>query len=111
MEKRFLTFAATLLLLIIGRRAWTLSCLQCDKSTCKNHSKNCSVGFTDDACGCCKVCAKAEGEPCGGEWNKEGFCGSRLTCVHEIPDNEDPEWFKLNNPGTCRPVAGKGDQT
>ncbi|XP_076366867.1 venom protein 302-like [Tachypleus tridentatus] len=105
MEKLFLTFATTLLVLIIGKEAWTLSCFECDKSACINYTKNCPVGFTVDVCGCCEVCAKAEGETCGGEWNKEGSCGRRLSCVHEVPANEDPEWFKLKNPGTCRPLA------
>ena len=38
-------------------------------------------GTTTDACGCCTVCAKVEGEKCGGPWNIAGVCDKGLICV------------------------------
>merc|ERR1712058_174214 len=37
-----------------------------------------------DACGC-PVCAKAEGETCGGRWRNPRKCASYLTC--------EPYWY------------------
>ena len=46
-------------------------------------------------CGCCDVCAKAEGEVCGGPWGKDGVCADNLTC-----EKLDPNDF--NTSGTCK---------
>lgn len=37
-------------------------------------------GTTLDVCGCCTVCAKVEGEACGGPWNLKGVCDKGLKC-------------------------------
>ena len=31
-------------------------------------------------CDCCDVCAKVEGEECGGPWDSFGKCDERLKC-------------------------------
>ena len=42
----------------------------------------CSSGeLTEDACGCCPTCAKAENELCGGPWNAAGRCAKDLNCL------------------------------
>ncbi|CAK9300803.1 unnamed protein product [Gordionus sp. m RMFG-2023] len=42
---------------------------------------DCEGGLVTDACGCCKVCAKVEGEICGGPYMLRGKCGKGLMCV------------------------------
>jgi len=57
-----------------------LSCLPCDRNTCT--TPTCPGGQTvTDQCGCCKVCAKLDGEVCGGPWKTSGECASGLECV------------------------------
>jgi hypothetical protein len=34
-----------------------------------------------DSCGCCDVCARSEGETCGGLFYNHGKCGNGLNCV------------------------------
>jgi len=69
---------------------------------CPPPPEYCSTGQTvKDECGCCEVCAKGEGEECGGLWGTDGTCADDLECVMENP--EDP--FDLR--GTCqRTVSG-----
>ena len=53
--------------------------LNCPNTTCSNPG-NCTT-FTRDSCGCCLICAKLEGESCGGLYGKAGFCASQLRCT------------------------------
>lgn len=91
-------------------------CPPCDRLFCtvrKASKLKCKGGVTTDICGCCPVCAKQLGEPCGGEWNYLGKCDDGLMCQStssfrppfqqsvmktEIPRNRLPE-------GVC--VEGK----
>lgn len=50
----------------------------CPGITC-SHPGNCTT-LTPDSCGCCLICAKLEGESCGGLYGAEGFCEKRLRC-------------------------------
>merc|ERR1712212_135049 len=61
----------------------TLSCLKCEPSHCEpQKAEACkSKELTDDPCGCCKVCASAEGDNCGGPWAISGTCASNLTIL------------------------------
>jgi len=52
-----------------------------------------------DACGCCDVCARTEGEECGGLWNIAGICADGLTCVN--PDHGPSISPMMNTPGVC----------
>ena len=45
-------------------------------------------------CGCCDVCAKVEGEECGGPWDLNGKCDKGLKCVHKEPE--------FNAKGICK---------
>lgn len=61
----------------------SMICPSCEKLFCtvKKASKlKCRGGVTTDICGCCPVCAKQVGEPCGGEWNYLGKCDQGLYC-------------------------------
>ena len=52
--------------------------LNCPNVTCPNPG-NCT-SFTRDSCGCCLICAKLDGESCGGLHGKAGFCANQLRC-------------------------------
>nr|P0CJ14.1 RecName: Full=Venom protein 302; Flags: Precursor [Lychas mucronatus] len=72
------------ILLCVIESIYSLSCpCQWNKSlrdSCRI-PENCLAGTTKDVCGCCDVCAKIEGESCGGPWNIGGSCAVGLTCV------------------------------
>ena len=36
-------------------------------------------------CGCCLICAKVEGEYCGGVWRRLGTCDKGLKCIKKRP--------------------------
>jgi hypothetical protein len=81
----------------------SLSCMPCGKWTCPPENKlNCTGGLTLGICGCCNVCAKVEGEKCGGLWNMLGTCDDGLTCVPELASEDDSDSYYFNDrPGTC----------
>lgn len=63
-----------------------LQCPPCSQIFCtpKNPKRlHCKGGVTKGICNCCPVCAKVEGESCGGLHNFLGKCDSGLTCVSE----------------------------
>uniref|UniRef100_UPI003980FBB8 hypothetical protein n=1 Tax=Salmonella sp. s54925 TaxID=3159674 RepID=UPI003980FBB8 len=49
--------------------------------------KQCRGGLTLDVCGCCKICAKLEGEVCDGMWGLLGDCDQGLFCKHHFDRN------------------------
>ena len=57
-------------------------------------------GLVKGVCHCCYVCAKVEGEICGGPWNFVGKCDKGLTCVKFQPMN-------FNSRGICTKIRGK----
>lgn len=78
------SFHLTLVLLCsIFAAVLSLSCMSCDRANCGPKPK-CKGGYTKDVCGCCDVCAKVEGERCGGYWNHFGRCDMDLTCVLRV---------------------------
>uniref|UniRef100_A0A8C5HS19 Serine protease HTRA2, mitochondrial n=1 Tax=Gouania willdenowi TaxID=441366 RepID=A0A8C5HS19_GOUWI len=52
----------------------------CDTSLCALPPRACSYGRATDACGCCTVCAAAEGELCGERSGAGTPCGDDLRC-------------------------------
>ena len=51
----------------------------CDQSSC-GQPRACPQGYAMEPCGCCTLCAKLEGEECGGFGNRFGSCGIGLYC-------------------------------
>ncbi|XP_069773912.1 serine protease HTRA1-like [Narcine bancroftii] len=51
----------------------------CNESRCPPAPANCTEGRVKDWCGCCDVCAAAEGESCGG---RHGVCAEGFQCVY-----------------------------
>nr|API81343.1 venom toxin [Hemiscorpius lepturus] len=60
---------------------------------------DCPLGTTHDACGCCTVCFKVQGEVCGGPWNVRGVCGEGLYCKKEVVVEEGFDQYD----GVCEP--------
>lgn len=91
----------------------SMICPPCDRLFCtvrKESRLKCRGGTTTDICGCCPVCAKQVGEPCGGEWNYLGKCDAGLYCKAATISLLQPNTFypqiKLEVPngmaeGTC----------
>ncbi|KAF7993343.1 hypothetical protein HCN44_006403 [Aphidius gifuensis] len=82
--------------------ARALSCvcspLECDILTVED----CPGGLTWDPCKCCKVCARVEGEPCGGLFGFSGSCAVGLQCV--IKNLRPPDEL---DEGICTKIPGR----
>uniref|UniRef100_A0A3P9KRP1 Si:ch73-330k17.3 n=1 Tax=Oryzias latipes TaxID=8090 RepID=A0A3P9KRP1_ORYLA len=77
-----------------------LHCPPCERIHCSTRRAlrlQCKGGVTTGVCGCCPVCAKTEGETCGGTWDHLGKCDEGLVCVVEVDEEEDVE-----RKGTCK---------
>ncbi|XP_067132120.1 venom protein 302-like [Centruroides vittatus] len=80
----------------------SLNCVPCKDVECNRVPSDCPVGVTKDPCGCCGVCAKNLGEPCGGPFNSYGTCGIDLVCdLGDFPPNEDPRDYADAPIGKC----------
>ncbi|XP_039858009.1 insulin-like growth factor-binding protein 7 [Simochromis diagramma] len=72
-----------------------LGCGSCDLAQCAPlPAEGCAAGSLVDSCGCCSVCAAAEGELCGGRRSAARRCGSGLECVRSGEN-------KKNKMGVC----------
>lgn len=70
-------------------------CGPCDPASCAPLPvEGCRAGSLLDSCGCCSVCAAAEGELCGGRRAAARRCGAGLECVKSDED-------KKNKLGVC----------
>lgn len=91
--------------------ALDLQCPPCERLHCtprKAHRLKCRGGVTTGVCGCCPVCAKLEGERCGGTWDYLGKCDQGLNCVTEENDvNTGVDIFYL---GTVKEPTRTEDQ-
>ncbi|MEQ2179625.1 hypothetical protein GOODEAATRI_027033 [Goodea atripinnis] len=64
-------------------------CAPCDPAQCAPlPAEGCPAGSLRDPCGCCAVCAAAEGELCGGRRGAARRCGSGLECVRSDDDKK-----------------------
>ncbi|XP_002158916.2 CUB and zona pellucida-like domain-containing protein 1 [Hydra vulgaris] len=75
-----------LLFLVIGFHFNFMNCYRyklrcnCNQTQCIE-PVGCLSGKVKDACDCCNVCAKTEGERCGGRNHIGGECGKALQCM------------------------------
>ncbi|XP_014205357.1 cysteine-rich motor neuron 1 protein [Copidosoma floridanum] len=85
--------------------ARALSCvcspLECDPLT----KDDCPGGLTWDPCKCCRVCARVEGEPCGGLFGFSGRCAVGLQCLIKnlVPHPRD----SAVDEGICTKIPGR----
>uniref|UniRef100_A0A8P4KND0 Uncharacterized protein n=1 Tax=Dicentrarchus labrax TaxID=13489 RepID=A0A8P4KND0_DICLA len=73
-----------------------LHCPPCEQIHCSSRRAlklQCKGGVTTGVCGCCPVCARTEGETCGGTWDYLGKCDEGLVCVYQdsATDKADAE--------------------
>jgi len=60
-----------------------LQCPPCERVHCSPRRPSrlrCRGGIVRGVCNCCPVCAKLEGDSCGGQWNYLGRCDAGLYC-------------------------------
>ncbi|KAF6738858.1 Venom protein 302 [Oryzias melastigma] len=112
-----------LLLLCASVGAWgsgeaqklqALHCPPCERIHCSTRRAlrlQCKGGVTTGVCGCCPVCAKTEGESCGGTWDHLGKCDEGLVCMVEAEDVESRGSCKSViedlDPESCQPECTK----
>ncbi|XP_078419286.1 cysteine-rich motor neuron 1 protein isoform X2 [Cetorhinus maximus] len=81
--------AGLLAVCLLWSSCWgrTRDCQPCQRERCEEEPPACPGGRLLDACGCCPVCAKQEGEACGGQpgsgGSGSGSCDTGLWCVSE----------------------------
>ncbi|TKS65026.1 Nitric oxide-associated protein 1 [Collichthys lucidus] len=86
---KFLTVLVPFLWLLSVRVSAGPGCGPCDPAQCASlPAEGCPVGSMLDSCGCCSVCAAAEGEMCGGRRAAARRCGSGLECVKSDEDKK-----------------------
>ncbi len=71
-------------------KAVDMQCPPCEQVHCTPRRANrlkCRGGVTLGICNCCPVCAKVEGEMCGGAWDYLGKCDRGLVC-HVTKDDK-----------------------
>ncbi|XP_060891628.1 IGFBP domain-containing protein [Labrus mixtus] len=96
-----------------------LHCPPCERIHCSSRRAlklQCKGGVTTGVCGCCPVCARAEGEACGGTWDYLGKCDEGLVCFYQdsAADKADTERkgickavIESLNPEVCHPECTK----
>ena len=67
----------------VDSNALGLQCPPCERVHCSPRRPSrlrCRGGIVRGVCNCCPVCAKQEGDTCGGQWNYLGRCDAGLHC-------------------------------
>jgi hypothetical protein len=75
--------ACILLFVVSVSTSQAIECYDTHTDLCEAEEmlkKICQGGLVYDELYCCKVCAKVEGEPCGGIWVLDGKCDQGLFC-------------------------------
>lgn len=78
-------------------------CPPCSQMSPCNSTDGCPGGVVYERCGCCKVCAKVEGESCAGHYLSEGLCDENLKCTVSEKHSQRGE---LNETGICLRKSG-----
>ncbi|XP_030282290.1 cysteine-rich motor neuron 1 protein [Sparus aurata] len=81
-----------------------LHCPPCEQIHCSSRRAlklQCKGGVTTGVCGCCPVCARVEGESCGGTWDYLGKCDEGLVCVYQDSAADRPD---AERAGICEAV-------
>lgn len=121
-QRALLLGAAGLLLLLLPLSSSSSSdaCGPCVPASCPALPPlGCPLGETRDACGCCPVCARGEGEPCGGGAAGRGHCAPGMECVKSRKRRKGKAGAAAGGPATlavcvCKsryPVCGSDGTT
>ncbi|XP_036140141.1 uncharacterized protein LOC105834238 isoform X2 [Monomorium pharaonis] len=101
MRAALLLLGGIVVLSLAVARALSCVCspLECDVLT----DEDCPGGLTWDPCRCCKVCARVEGEACGGLFGFSGTCAIGLQCVivNLLPRSREMD------EGICTKIPGR----
>uniref|UniRef100_A0A3Q3J0K5 IGFBP N-terminal domain-containing protein n=1 Tax=Monopterus albus TaxID=43700 RepID=A0A3Q3J0K5_MONAL len=79
-----------------------LHCPPCRQIHCSSRRAlklQCKGGVITGICGCCPVCARIQGETCGGAWDYLGKCDEGLVCVYEDTAADKPD---AEHKGICK---------
>jgi len=79
----YTTLPAVNALTVAADDALRLQCPPCERVHCSPRRPSrlrCRGGVVRGVCNCCPVCAKLDGDPCGGRWNYLGTCDVGLYC-------------------------------
>jgi len=71
---------------------------RCPNASCPDLQGLCKA-YRVDNCGCCLVCAKLEGESCGGFYGAAGFCAKYLRCT---VSEKRVMMGKISDVGVCK---------
>lgn len=88
-----------------AQRLQALHCPSCERIHCSTRRAlklQCKGGIATGVCGCCPVCARVEGETCGGTWDYLGKCDKGLVCVYQDSDTPDRERRGICEAGEIR---------
>ncbi|KAM4585835.1 insulin-like growth factor-binding protein 7 [Fundulus diaphanus] len=90
MKSRSLSLRVLVALLFLFPVLWAgPGCAPCDPAQCAPlPAEGCPAGSLRDICGCCALCAAAEGELCGGRRAAARRCGPGLECVRSDDDKK-----------------------
>ncbi|XP_023318137.1 insulin-like growth factor-binding protein 2 isoform X2 [Trichogramma pretiosum] len=103
MRVSLLLLGGIVVLSVTVARALSCVCspLECDPITLAD----CPDGLTWDPCKCCKVCARVEGEPCGGLFGFSGKCAAGLQCLIKnlVPHPRE----STVDEGVCTKIPGR----
>lgn len=120
---RALLFGAAgllLLLLPLSSSSSSDACGPCEPASCPPlPPRGCPLGETRDACGCCPMCARGEGEACGGGGAGRGYCAPGMECVKSRKRRKGKAGAAAGGPGVsgvcvCKnryPVCGSDGNT
>lgn len=84
-----------------------LQCPPCSEIFCTPRRANrlkCKGGITKGICNCCPMCAKVEGETCGGQYDYLGKCDRGLECT---PDRDNSIGGKSQSSSSKWKLEGK----
>uniref|UniRef100_T1IX14 IGFBP N-terminal domain-containing protein n=1 Tax=Strigamia maritima TaxID=126957 RepID=T1IX14_STRMM len=117
-----MAFVAALLVLVFIRSCESslsgevegLQCPPCEQIHCvprRAERLKCRGGVTLGVCRCCPVCARVDGETCGGHWNYLGRCDRGHYCqIHENQvwhhqTNDGKMLLYHNKKGNCKKLT------
>ena len=96
----FLYFCLSVCVAIVA-----MKCPSCEKIHCnprKASKLTCKGGATTGVCGCCPVCARVEGERCGGYFNYLGKCDKGLYCEPVLKNKGNRLRKRKETEGKCK---------
>lgn len=83
--------------IMIRRMLIGKGCPECKDIQCPGRAKQCSRGILRDACNCCNICVRDEGEVCGGKYYIHGKCAQDTHCDMRRATIDNPVGVCVSN--------------